>query len=116
MTKFEHTPEYQAYLQSFSWHFKRWLRLNYAGHKCEKCGRRDKLQCHHKTYERLFRERISDLEILCENCHPIADQERRYTKALETYTLKRWGDNWQQSITPEYAKMEFDKWLKEKNK
>lgn len=107
-------PKYQAYLQSFSWRFRRWLRLNYAGHKCEKCGRRDRLQCHHLNYERLGKERLSDLQILCTDCHALADEERRYNKGLQTYSVKRWGDNWQSVVSAEYARAEFDKWLSTK--
>ena len=34
--------------------------------KCEKCGAMEKLELHHKTYEK---PTIYDLEILCEKCH-----------------------------------------------
>lgn len=107
-------PEYLAYLQSFTWHLKRHLRMIYAGHKCEICGNRKGLQAHHVTYERLFHERISDLQILCENCHPIEDEKRRYQKGFETYCIKRWGAMWPQIVKPEIAKGEFDKWLESK--
>lgn len=108
------TPEYIKYLNSFTWHFKRHLRLIYAGHKCELCGSRKGLQCHHRTYERLYWERISDLQILCENCHPLADNQRRYNKAVNTFATKKWGDNWVQKVTPEQARNEFDRWLEGK--
>jgi hypothetical protein len=109
-----HTPEYLAYLNSFTWHLKRWLRLNYAGHKCENCGSREKLQCHHRTYERLFHERISDLQILCEDCHLLADAQRRYDKAVNTFATKKWGAAWVQVMRPDEAKAEFDRWLESK--
>lgn len=109
-----HSPEYIAYLNSFTWHLKRHLRLIYAGHKCELCGNRKGIQAHHVTYERLFHERISDLQILCENCHPVEDDKRRYNKAINTFASKKWGDNWVQIVTPEQARNEFDKWLSSK--
>ena len=34
------------------------------------------MEVHHKTYERLGKERRSDLEVLCPRCHRIADRER----------------------------------------
>jgi 5-methylcytosine-specific restriction endonuclease McrA len=38
--------------------------------KCDHCGRRTHfLELHHRTYERLGRELITDLELLCEQCH-----------------------------------------------
>lgn len=105
-------PQYQAYLKSFSWHFKRWLRLNYAGHKCENCGSKTGLQCHHRTYERLYHERISDLRILCEICHPIEDAKRRRDKAIETFGLKKYGTAW--VTIKERVELEFDEWLRSK--
>lgn len=107
-----HSPEYLAYLQSFTWHLKRHLRMIYAGHKCEICGSRKGLECHHRTYIRLYRERISDLQILCEDCHPLEDEKRRREKAIETFGLKKYGPPW---ITiKERVASEFDEWLKNK--
>jgi len=37
--------------------------------KCELCGETRRLQVHHKTYRRLYRERKSDVQVLCEECH-----------------------------------------------
>lgn len=37
--------------------------------KCEACGSGSDLHVHHMTYERLFRERLSDLKLLCKGCH-----------------------------------------------
>jgi 5-methylcytosine-specific restriction endonuclease McrA len=106
-----HAPAYHRYLYTWQWRFRRRLRLLWAGHKCENCGSRKGLQAHHLTYERLYHERISDLQILCEVCHPLADAQRRYDKALQTYCVKRWGPMWVQVVRPDEAKAEFDKWL-----
>lgn len=54
-----------AYLQSPQWHILKTKRLIIANYKCECCGSSSQLQCHHITYERLTRERIDDLVILC---------------------------------------------------
>lgn len=59
---------YWAYLKSRTWSVraaraKRWG-------CCARCGKdTPKLDAHHKTYERLGRERPSDLEALCRTCH-----------------------------------------------
>jgi hypothetical protein len=46
--------------------------IRLRGRKCEKCGGEtmslEQLQLHHKTYERLGRELISDLQLLCADC------------------------------------------------
>jgi hypothetical protein len=70
--------EYLRYLKSGHWRRLR-LRLRArAGDRCEACGaRRDPmagvvLECHHKTYERLGRERDEDMAVLCQSCHSLA--------------------------------------------
>jgi len=54
-----------------TWH---WLRLRQkvwrrAGGVCERCGSTGNLQVHHRTYARLGRERLEDLELLSGGCH-----------------------------------------------
>ena len=67
------SAEYKlAYLQSPQWYLLKTKRLIIANYKCECCGSNSQLQCHHITYERLTRERIDDLVILCggsNGCH-----------------------------------------------
>ena len=61
-----------TYLQSAEWHNIKNERLKIAQYKCECCGSTNQLQCHHITYERLTREHIDDLAILCggsNGCH-----------------------------------------------
>lgn len=64
----------KVYLRSVHWRFLRWkkgmwMRLFGGGVHCEKCGSGSRLQYHHITYERLGRERLSDLQIICNHCH-----------------------------------------------
>jgi 5-methylcytosine-specific restriction endonuclease McrA len=49
---------------------------------CECCGTFGcgPLEVHHLTYERLGHELMSDLQILCADCHPAADAERRSSR------------------------------------
>jgi 5-methylcytosine-specific restriction endonuclease McrA len=60
---------YFDYLRSPHWRETRFKVLKKSGFKCGRCGSRGKLNVHHLTYLRFGRERISDLEVLCERCH-----------------------------------------------
>lgn len=112
--KDERRLRYELYLKSEKWKQIRIRKFKQVGRKCEVCGSKKNLQCHHLNYERLGKERLSDLQILCTDCHAIADEERRYSKGLQTYCTKKWGPDWQSVVTPEYARAEFDKWLSTK--
>lgn len=64
------TVNYREYLRSPAWDKKRRKRLMIDGYACVRCGRKSReLHVHHKTYERLGRERMEDLETLCKRCH-----------------------------------------------
>lgn len=60
---------YEEYLASEGWQKKRQKIMDRADGTCEDCGRRDATQVHHKTYERLGRERMGDLIAVCGGCH-----------------------------------------------
>lgn len=62
---------YERYLNSSAWKAKRLDALDAADHKCNGCGADDALQVHHLTYERLGFERLTDLMVLCEQCHAL---------------------------------------------
>jgi 5-methylcytosine-specific restriction endonuclease McrA len=87
---------YDGYVRGNKWRNMRRDMFRLRGERCERCGYQHELQLHHKTYERLGRELISDLEVLCKGCHEKADEERalqgrtrseaaRYNAALDTY-------------------------------
>lgn len=61
--------EYEQYLASVSWADKRDERLRLSRGMCESCGANRKIQVHHLTYERIFKEEMDDLMCLCEQCH-----------------------------------------------
>lgn len=63
------TKSYSEYMRSPQWKRKRYQVLTYWGHKCGMCYKPGKLQVHHRTYERLGCELITDLIPLCEDCH-----------------------------------------------
>lgn len=58
-----------AYMITEQWKQLKLERLRIAQNKCESCGSTHNLHLHHITYERLTQELISDLVILCEECH-----------------------------------------------
>lgn len=73
----QYSKEYTEYLKSEAWNERRQARLQKAKYRCERCGERDKLDVHHRTYEHLFNEPLNDLIALCQSCHWAADEERR---------------------------------------
>jgi len=60
---------YPLYLKSNEWGERRAFMLERAEYSCEKCGSDSRLEIHHETYKRLGNERISDLTVLCHECH-----------------------------------------------
>lgn len=61
--------DYVEYMRSPQWKRKRHQVLVYWNHKCGMCYKPGKLQVHHRTYERLGHELITDLIPLCDECH-----------------------------------------------
>ena len=104
---------YRKYLKSEEWQSKRLFAIKAAKYKCQRCGRIKKLEVHHKDYESLYHERLKDVEVLCTNCHPIADSEREYETAYETYAYKKYGDDWYK-FDDEWLQDEFDEWYENK--
>lgn len=68
--------DYQAYLRSDHWQrVKRRYRRSKMPQTCVVCGD-PRYQLHHKTYERLGREHLTDLVALCELHHTRRHVER----------------------------------------
>ena len=64
--------KYHAYLKSDKWAQIKLDLIEIRGQKCERCGVKRTfryLHLHHLTYERVFHEEPSDLELLCGGCH-----------------------------------------------
>lgn len=64
-----HSSLYSATMRSDAWRRRRQRAIKRAGYKCQRCGRADRLECHHLTYDRLGHERPADLIVLCHECH-----------------------------------------------
>lgn len=60
---------YKEYLETDWWKEKRYQKLRSVKFQCERCSRRKYLQIHHKHYKSLGKEKITDLEALCKECH-----------------------------------------------
>lgn len=61
--------EYRSYMASPAWAERRARTLMLAGGTCQRCGAARATEAHHLTYDRLTRERDSDLLALCSRCH-----------------------------------------------
>lgn len=108
-----------------------WMKMGQIGqswrakYRCEACGQGPPLELHHKTYDRLGRERIADLELLCRGCHERADSERErrgqikaaatlYEARLEGWATRKYGEDWRSFLDEELVIEEFDAWVEEK--
>ena len=61
--------KYLAYLGSEAWQIRRDFALEAAGYACTLCSATSRLDVHHRTYDRLYSERLADLTVLCRDCH-----------------------------------------------
>lgn len=63
-------PAYINYIRSEKWQLKRQAWFDRNGRYCRACGTtRGPIELNHRTYERLGRERFSDLVAMCRPCH-----------------------------------------------
>ncbi len=63
--------DYQEYIRSKRWkEIRQWI-LIFWNHRCAICNTKDKVEVHHRTYERLGHELTTDLITLCDDCHKL---------------------------------------------
>jgi hypothetical protein len=122
-----YTRAYLEYLESDEWKAKRAAKLAEVGGKCEKWTAKDcdcagLLQVHHKNYDRLGHELMSDLMVLCEHHHKEEDQKRqfeaarmRHDKAVDSYASKKYGEMWNEYVNADMVTEEFDNWAARRN-
>lgn len=60
---------YQSYLKSDHWRELRQAKLLEQDFRCEKCKRKSCLEVHHKHYDTVGMEKLSDLAVLCADHH-----------------------------------------------
>ena len=63
--------EYSKYLKSKAWDKKRKAVIKRADNRCMVCYSNGRLNVHHRTYERIFKEKLTDLIALCDSCHKL---------------------------------------------
>lgn len=68
--------DYKDYLTCWRWKRKRRKVLR-RDKSCVICGSIKSLQVHHRTYARIFAERLSDLTTLCSVCHFWVENSRK---------------------------------------
>ncbi len=67
----EGIADYNDYLQSEGWQRVRGAALRRAEYRCQVCNAFGWLDVHHRTYERVGREELGDLVVLCRKCHAL---------------------------------------------
>lgn len=76
----EAQENYQDYLKSDHWMTMKRLALDYAEHRCQICYSQRVLNVHHRTYKRLSKEKLTDLTVLCRDCHEIFHKNGKLCK------------------------------------
>jgi replicative DNA helicase len=61
--------EYAAYRLTPRWQELRGLALERDGYRCRVCNSPERLDVHHRTYDRVGHEEVGDLTTLCDECH-----------------------------------------------
>ena len=63
--------DYQEYLQSPEWNKRKGWVLIFWGSRCAVCCSNQKVQVHHRNYDRVGKELLTDLIVLCDTCHAL---------------------------------------------
>lgn len=80
--------KYTDYLRSKEWAEIRLDIFETRGRKCERCDSKKFLNVHHKSYDNIFNEEPSDLEVLCRKCHE-GEHGVGKPKGKKKYRLKK---------------------------
>ncbi|MDE0483566.1 MAG: hypothetical protein OXI67_13375 [Candidatus Poribacteria bacterium] len=67
--EYDYDSCYKRYLQSLAWDKKKTEVLERDNYRCVVCNSNSPLEVHHRTYDNIGREHISDLYTLCGACH-----------------------------------------------
>ena len=74
---------YGVYMASREWALKKRAVRERSGGICERCKKAPATQVHHLTYERLYRELLSDLLHVCRPCHEYESAVTDYDPAVQ---------------------------------
>lgn len=79
---------YHKYLHTYHWEQLRKIKLDEVEYRCQVCYSPTKLQVHHRTYERLGYEKLTDLTVLCAKCHTLFHDKLALTKPPKRDKIK----------------------------
>lgn len=83
--------DYDKYIQSPEWKRRRVDILRRDKYRCRVCREGDRLDVHHLNYDRLGKERNSDLASLCRQCHDAVHGKPYFTFLLYCQTCRQAG-------------------------
>lgn len=70
--------KYQEYLVSDKWKKIRQKALSQSQNKCQLCDSEEHLVVHHRRYDNIGHEDLSDLTVLCFDCHSFFHADRNF--------------------------------------
>ncbi len=73
---------YKQYLKTRHWKSIKQAVFESRVYECTKCGVGKNLHIHHLTYDRVGKERLSDLIYLCETCHSEVHSKYKLDKVI----------------------------------
>ncbi len=94
---------YHQYLHSKQWHRKRYAVIRRADFKCEACNKEIGYNgnVHHKTYNNIFNEPMTDLIYLCKSCH----------FDVHLYKYNELTDQWEDGCNNSLPFVDADRWV-----
>ncbi len=72
--------DYKKYLLSKEWKEKRAEAILLANGRCRVCNTSQRLEVHHRTYDRIGNEIQDDLTVLCHSCHALFSRRKENNK------------------------------------
>lgn len=109
----EWQKKYDAYIKSATWKGIRKTLFQLRGAKCEKCGFGSyRLHIHHLTYERLCHEFLSDLQILCPQCHDAVHVVLQEIQARKPSRLQLGFEGWLRNTGKDDNEHNFDEFCR----
>ena len=110
--------QYLNYLNSTEWRIRRNAAIKASGEKCARCGSVNSLEVHHLHYRTLGCESLTDLLVVCKECHKHEDakrdaqtHDRHVQKRFEGWLRKRYQHNWECFVDDEIEWDRFNDFL-----
>jgi hypothetical protein len=85
----EIAKDYESYLLTKHWMQLRKTIYNKRNHKCDRCKKEIvHFQLHHITYKRIGKERMSDIRLLCFDCHELIHLKKDIKREKKRIKIK----------------------------